>query len=205
MELHVELDSAIAISFEISYDSAYWKSVHLVTPAFLPRDSIMTESINLNGRFSSISYDRQALPSPLASTTAEGGILRLDWDNIPDDVRDTTYLSIVSAKVLMPDGTIRTLKGNRYPVIIEPVTSRTHLPSEDEISVFPNPSEGTFNIVTSNNIDNSPYELLDLAGRIAVSGIVNGNQIQLDVSPGTYVLRLLSDTPKTALVVVSSK
>ena len=60
---------------------------------------------------------------------------------------------------------------------------------ENQILVYPNPSDGLFNI---NLEGNSSYRILDISGKLIEGGTlgVGLNVIKLDVNPGIYLLHL---------------
>ena len=62
--------------------------------------------------------------------------------------------------------------------------------SERVLAVYPNPSQGSFQIT---GIDQGLYELRDLSGRVLEQGVIEQNQLQLNglYAQGQYVLRVI--------------
>jgi hypothetical protein len=68
--------------------------------------------------------------------------------------------------------------------------------SNNDVSVYPNPSNGIFTLNT--NLTNIQYKLINIQGRILQQGIVNKNQLDFSsYSKGIYLLRLNSENNNT--------
>ena len=64
--------------------------------------------------------------------------------------------------------------------------------SKNQITIYPNPSKGVFNLNTS--IQNIEYQLITIQGIILQQGIINKNQLDFSrYAKGIYVLRLNSE------------
>ena len=78
---------------------------------------------------------------------------------------------------------------DRTPVIAHVSTGISTLDSNIGVDVFPNPSEGIFNVQT--NFNYNRIEVLDLLGRKVLSNNTQINQLNLSgFSKGTYILQL---------------
>jgi len=62
--------------------------------------------------------------------------------------------------------------------------------------VYPNPSEGSFRIKTSKSIQGEPVKIEDLEGRNVYSGFISESEIAVDLSPGSYFVRLKGRSEK---------
>lgn len=62
-------------------------------------------------------------------------------------------------------------------------------------NVYPNPSEGRFNVELSSEFKSFEFELLDLAGRSVTKGSIEGNnhEINLDHLTGAFFLKITSE------------
>lgn len=66
------------------------------------------------------------------------------------------------------------------------LVSTNSIPSEDEISIYPQPSK---DVIFLSNVENIYYEIIDVLGRIVKTGIYSQDGISLgSLPPGMYVL-----------------
>lgn len=82
----------------------------------------------------------------------------------------------------------------------------------NEINVYPNPNNGTFNVVLNSASDNLTVEITDLQGRVVlVSSIQNvtaGNTLQIDLTneaAGTYFMRAITDTEQITQKIIINR
>jgi glucose/arabinose dehydrogenase len=71
-------------------------------------------------------------------------------------------------------------------------TSVSERANELRTQVYPNPSEGTFNVVFSDQSVGAAYSISDHVGKLVYEGTVNSRKIELDLSDlasGLYILR----------------
>ncbi len=76
---------------------------------------------------------------------------------------------------------------------------------EEEISIYPNPSNGKFTLETD-NYQNAAYEILDLNGKIVSSSKLNNRtkEVNLDVANGIYWVRIINkDGVQTKKLVIN--
>lgn len=69
--------------------------------------------------------------------------------------------------------------------------------SSSLINVYPNPTKGYFNIISEEIIQS--IELYDIAGRLIKTELVNGFEVQQNVSSlssGTYILKIKTEVTK---------
>jgi hypothetical protein len=70
------------------------------------------------------------------------------------------------------------------------------LSNEKPVVIYPNPSNGQFNIVFPDNFDQTKYEIYNIIGRLIKTGYLYDNLTSFDLngsSKGTYILRLISE------------
>lgn len=72
------------------------------------------------------------------------------------------------------------------------------------VSVYPNPSVGSFTVVLSSEISDVRYEISDLAGRGVQTESVQSSKftVELESEPGVYLLRIWSDDEWTVVRLV---
>lgn len=79
---------------------------------------------------------------------------------------------------------------------IDTVLSASSLPSEElELMILPNPNSGIFQLQTNiNQASTMQYQAIDMSGKIIISGQINQNQTQIDLSnfaDGIYLLKVI--------------
>lgn len=58
---------------------------------------------------------------------------------------------------------------------------------QDEIKIFPNPTNGKIYIDVKNDLYNMTYQIIDLSGKINMQGKLSGSLLDIsDLSKGTY-------------------
>ncbi|MBK9047882.1 MAG: T9SS type A sorting domain-containing protein [Bacteroidetes bacterium] len=142
-----------------------------------------------------------------------GNVLRFNYPdiNLPDSVNDEPgshgYVQFkLRRKAGLPVGTVISNKAHIYfdfnPAIITNTVSATltlpvglnEIETDNSILIFPNPSEGDFNIFFSNNIQYGTIEILNIFGEIIFSGnIFNTTETHINlknVSGGIYFIRV---------------
>lgn len=80
--------------------------------------------------------------------------------------------------------------------------------NEIRTQVYPNPSEGTFNVVFSDQLVGAAYSISDHVGKLVYDGTVNSRKIELDLSKlasGLYILRAAKGEKTSTERIVISK
>jgi hypothetical protein len=113
--------------------------------------------------------------------------------NVPETVADADILGI--------DIIFRNAQGNaQTDDLLIPIvpTSVKEAVSSLSVSVYPNPSQGTFTVVSSSN---GTYSIYSLTGVTVASGALSegANTVSTNLAPGVYLLRVGSSV--TRLVV----
>lgn len=87
-------------------------------------------------------------------------------------------------------------------------TSVSERANEIRTQVYPNPSEGTFNVVFSDQLVGAAYSISDHVGKLVCNGTVNSRKIELDLSDlasGLYILRAAKGEKTSTERIVISK
>lgn len=63
----------------------------------------------------------------------------------------------------------------------------------DEILIYPNPSEGRINITSHGKASFNSYEVLGVNGKLVYQSKIGNEEIELNLKPGAYVVKLYSD------------
>lgn len=102
------------------------------------------------------------------------------------------------------DTTINYVRDFLLPLVAAaPLKTSSNVSSEEQLTTYPNPSEGTIFVdYTFKNSSTLKYELIDLSGRTIQSGILNSQLNQLSTSElksGLYLLQLTDEAKHSTL------
>jgi hypothetical protein len=80
-------------------------------------------------------------------------------------------------------------------IVSNPVAGVSDMSNALRVAVYPNPSDGRFNVSVA---DGTLYEIINLQGRVVGSGVISGSkQLQVRTS-GIYMLRLIDSKGKVS-------
>jgi len=96
-------------------------------------------------------------------------------------------------------GSVDVDSDKQVDVVLLPVTGLSNS-TTGQVSVYPNPSSGV--IYIDNVKENSSYRILDMNGRIVVSGITGGSKISHQLDSGCYILLTDGNELQNALKIV---
>ncbi|NQX86726.1 MAG: T9SS type A sorting domain-containing protein [Flavobacteriaceae bacterium] len=115
-------------------------------------------------------------------------------EQIDSTIKDIDDIVVFNNKLYFEgdDGTT----GNELYSFDDATLSITSLDLNNIVKVYPNPSRGTINIKTNNQID-LDYTIYDINGRQILNGVLLNDQIQHQLASGMYVLKLRSENSIT--------
>ena len=76
------------------------------------------------------------------------------------------------------------------------MVSKEEYSEEEGISVVPNPNNGNFYLEGVNELDDFQAEIIDVTGKIVESSPAIVGEVQLELKPGVYWLKLTSKGDK---------
>ena len=82
-----------------------------------------------------------------------------------------------------------------YTIYIEPMVNINNI-SDNTFTIYPNPSNGIFNIVSTNNTNNT-ITITDVSGKLVYENNTNSNNISVDLSnvnKGIYFVKIFNET-----------
>ncbi len=105
------------------------------------------------------------------------------------------------------DGDVTGNHGERDWWIVKlkgPATGITQHPAENKISIYPNPTEGTFTINLSDLSANATIDFTDMCGKTVHSETINSKQahLQLDAPAGVYFVNVFTNKNRYATKLV---
>lgn len=106
--------------------------------------------------------------------------------------------------------TVKTFYNANFPAScfdIAPAVDEKLTGEKGRVQVFPNPTDGSFWIQMNPGVAGIHYRLIDLTGRMRISGTTTGSQTMVDIGssePGLYILHLFSNEGNTSVKIVKN-
>lgn len=153
--------------------------------AFINQVDVVNTTLNLSTdlNVNSVRFER-SLPDgsiiDIQTFTAPFNNLEL----ISQDLNPANTTNSYRARITLNDGT---------EIVTE--TIDITLPDENTLTVFPNPVFQGEELIILSNGDNQPFEIVDISGRVVISGNLpfTNSGVIIDFSPGIYILRTLQN------------
>jgi hypothetical protein len=110
------------------------------------------------------------------------------------NTRDTTYVEVVNARAVQPDGKIISIPGQRLPLIFVDEAPPSQIKNEkttfDDVRFFPNPTTGILNISVDDHLIGRQYQVYDATGKLVSAGLLGDHQNQLSLKTGLYFVQI---------------
>ena len=117
-----------------------------------------------------------------------------DWTVFADNVISDVTLNQGSNTVMITQRRSQSSTPDKFGFILKSILSTSDFDKQD-IAIYPNPSEGVFNI--QSNVQNLKYTLVNMQGQVLQKGNVSQNQVDFSrFNQGIYFLELSTDNQR---------